>query len=83
MFHTPLEPHSSLSIYPPLFSDHKSDRHRNPLQYQVVYEEEQKLGYCDTGWRFHQTPPPIIIPLKQNQGPQRHHKIVNSSSRGE
>ena len=47
MFHTPLEPHPSSSIYPPLFSGHKSDRHKDPSQDWVVYEEEPKLGYCD------------------------------------
>ena len=50
MFHTPLEPHPSLSIYPTLFSGHKYDRHKDPSQIWVVYEEEPKLGYCDTGW---------------------------------
>ena len=47
MFHTPLEPHPSSSIYPPLFSVHKSDRHKCPSHDWVVYEEEPKLGYCD------------------------------------
>ena len=50
MFHTPLEPHPSSSMYPPLFSGHKSDRHKDPSQDRVVYEEEPKLGYCDAGW---------------------------------
>ena len=50
MFHNPLEPHPSSSIYPPLFSGHKSDRHKYPSQDRVVDEEEPKLGYCDTGW---------------------------------
>ena len=50
MFHTQLAPHPSLSIYPPLFSGHKSDRHKDPSQDRVVYEEEPKPGYCDTGW---------------------------------
>ena len=50
MFHTPLEIYPYLSIYPPLFSGYKSDRHKDPSQYRVVYEEEPKPGYCDTGW---------------------------------
>ena len=50
MFHTPLEPHPSSSIYPPLFSGHKSDRQKDPSQDRVVYEEEPKLGHCDTVW---------------------------------
>ena len=50
MLHTPLEPHPSLSISPPLFSGHKSEHHINPSQDRVVYEEEPKLGYCDTWW---------------------------------
>ena len=48
IFHTPLEPHRSSSIYPPLFSGHKSDRHKDPSQDGVVHEEEPKPGYCDT-----------------------------------
>ena len=53
MFHTSLEPLPSSSIYPPLFSGHKSDRHIYPSHDQVVYEEEKKLGYCDTGWSLY------------------------------
>ena len=36
MFHTPLEPHPSSSIYPPLFSGHKSDHHKDPSRDRVV-----------------------------------------------
>ena len=50
IFHTTLEPHPYLSITPTLFSGRKPDRHRNPSKDQVVYEEEPKLGYYDTGW---------------------------------
>ena len=52
MFHTPLEPLPSSSIYQPLFPGHKSDHHKYPSRDQVVYEKEPKLGYCDTGWSF-------------------------------
>ena len=50
MFHTPLEPHPSSSIYLPLFPGHIYDRHKDPSRDQVVYEEEPKLGYWETGW---------------------------------
>ena len=36
--------------FSPLFSGHNSDRHKNPSQDRVVYEEESKLGYFDTVW---------------------------------
>ena len=50
MSHTPLEPHTYLYIYTPLFSGHMSDRYRYPSKYWAVYEKETKLGYFDTGW---------------------------------
>ena len=44
--------HPYLSIFPPLFSGNKSDRHKDPSQDWVVYEEEPNMGCCDTGWSF-------------------------------
>ena len=52
MFHTPLEPNISSSIYPPLFSVNKSDHYNDTSHDQVVYNKEQKLGYYNTGWIF-------------------------------
>ena len=76
MLHTPLELYPSSSIYPPLFSGHKYDRHGDPSHDQVVYEEEKKLGYCDTGWSLSSTPSPTTLPLKLYPGPHEHYKIV-------
>ena len=50
------------------FSVHTSDRHSDPSHYQLVYEEEPKLGY--------ETQTPINLPLKGDTGPHQHHKVV-------
>ena len=73
MFHTLLEPHPSSSIYTPLFSGHKSDRHKDPSQDRVVYEEEQNRVIVTLSGACHQIPSPTTLPLKRDPGPHRHY----------
>ena len=76
MFHTPLEPHPSSYIYPPLFSGHKYDRHKDPSQDRVVYKEEPNWVIVTLAGAFPQTPSPTTLPIKLDTGPHRHHKTV-------
>ena len=73
MFHTPLEPHPSSFIYPPLFSGQKSDRHKDHLQDRVVYEEEQNWVIVTLAGACPKTPSPRTHYLKQDPGPHQHY----------
>ena len=83
IFHTPLEPHPSLYIYPPFFSVHKSDHTIDPSQYQVVYKYQPNWVTVTRSGKFPHIKHPINLPLNQYPGTHQHHKIVKISSRGE
>ena len=68
IFHTPLEPNPSSSINSALFSGHSSYRHRYAWYDYLVYDKETKPGFCES---VNST-----VPLNQERGPHRHHKIV-------